>query len=77
MNTSNVPGTKEEKLEALRAQALKKGREFNETATKEMLGIVDAPVEPKVEEAKEPSKKAKKAVVKSEPKISKGKVGKK
>jgi len=71
MNESNVPGTKEEKLEALRAQALRKGREFNEADTKEMLGIVDAPVvvsEPEVV----------KSVVKSaKPKVSKGKIGKK
>jgi hypothetical protein len=74
MNTSNVPGTPEEKLESLRAQALKKGREFNETAVRESLGIslpevVDEPV------AKKPSKKAAKAVKESQPKISKGKVG--
>ena len=67
MNESNVPGTKEEKLEALRAQALRKGREFNEADTKEMLGIVDVS-EPEVV----------KSVVKSaKPKVSKGKIGKK
>lgn len=73
MNTANVPGTKEEKLEALRSQAARKGREFNAEATKKFLGIEDAPVaEP---EAKKQSKKAVKAVKKAQ--VSKGKISKK
>lgn len=75
MNPSNVPGTPEEKLEALRAQAIRKGREFNETATRETLGIPlpEVVAEP---EAKKSSKKAIKAV-KAQPnaKAPKGKLG--
>jgi len=58
------PATPEQKLESLRAQALRKGREFNEEKTREFLGIplpVEAEEAP-VEEAKKPSKKAVKAV---------------